>query len=131
VTIFLDIDSIYHPQLAFSYLINQDKISLYRDNKMGISSAPFVDYFHNLEFYVDEIKWDLNSPKIEIDNLAGDAPVKFESINYFRDSLDNIYHNDPNCIFLPNYNKGQDAIYKVVVSAIGVMGFIGYTKAAV
>ncbi len=85
VTIFLDKDSIYHPQLAFSYLINQDKISLYRDNKMGISSAPFVDYFHNLEFYVDEIKWDLNSPKIEIDNLAGDAPVKFESINYFRD----------------------------------------------
>lgn len=85
VTIFLDKDSIYHPQLAFSYLINQDKISLYRDNKMGISSAPFVDYFHNIEFYVDEIKWDLNSPKIEIDNIAGDAPVKFESINYFRD----------------------------------------------
>ncbi|MFY8021672.1 MAG: hypothetical protein ACOVP1_10755 [Bacteroidia bacterium] len=85
VTIFLDKDSIYHPQLAFNYLINQDKISLYRDNKMGISSAPFIDYFHNLEFYVDEIKWDLNSPKIEIDNIAGDAPVKFESINYFRD----------------------------------------------
>ena len=87
VTIFLDKDSIYHPQLAFNYLIDQDKISLYRDNKMGISSAPFMDYFHNLEFYVDEIKWDLNSPKILLDNIAGDVPAKFESNNYFRDVL--------------------------------------------
>ncbi|GAB1447599.1 hypothetical protein MASR2M44_05950 [Bacteroidota bacterium] len=85
ITIFLDKDSIYHPQLSFTYLINQDKISLYRDNKMGISSAPFIDYFHNLEFYVDEVKWDLNSPKMEFDNISGDAPALFESINYFRD----------------------------------------------
>ncbi len=85
VTIFLDKDSIYHPQLAFNYLIDKDKVSLYRDNKMGISSAPFMDNYHNIEFYVDEIKWDLNSPKIELDNMSGDAPAKFESINYFRD----------------------------------------------
>jgi hypothetical protein len=85
VTIFLDKDSIYHPQLTFSYLIDKDKISLYRDNKVGISSAPFMDNFHNVEFYIDEIKWDLNSPKIELDNISGDVPAKFESINYFRD----------------------------------------------
>jgi hypothetical protein len=85
VTIFLDKDSIYHPQLAFSYLIDQDKVSLYRDDKKGISSAPFMDNYHNIEFYVDEIKWDLNSPKIELDNISGDVPARFESINYFRD----------------------------------------------
>ncbi|OYU97163.1 MAG: hypothetical protein CFE21_02410 [Bacteroidetes bacterium B1(2017)] len=85
VTLFLDKDSIYHPQLAFNYLIDQDKVSLYRDNKMGISSAPFMDNFHNIEFYVDEIKWDLNSPKIILDNISGDVPAKFESNNFFRD----------------------------------------------
>jgi len=85
VTIFLDKDSIYHPQLAFNYLIDKDKVSLYRDDKKGISSAPFMDNYHNIEFYVDEIKWDLNSPKIELDNIAGDVPARFESINYFRD----------------------------------------------
>lgn len=87
VTLFLEKDSIYHPQLTFNYLIDKDKISLYRDNKMGISSAPFVDYYHNIEFYVDEIKWDLNSPKIELDNIAGDVPAKFQSINYFKDVI--------------------------------------------
>ena len=85
VTIYLDKDSIYHPQLAFNYLIDKDKLSLYRDNKMGISSAPFMDNYHNVEFFVDEIRWDLNSPKIELDNLSGDVPALFESINYFRD----------------------------------------------
>lgn len=87
VTIFLDKDSIYHPQLAFNYIIDKEKVSLYRDNKMGISSAPFMDYYHNLEFYVDEIKWDLNSPKIELDNIAGDVPAKFESNNFFMDVI--------------------------------------------
>ncbi|MDP3928121.1 MAG: hypothetical protein Q8R57_03785, partial [Bacteroidota bacterium] len=85
VTIYLDKDSIYHPQLAFNYLIDKDKLTLYRDNKMGISSAPFMDNYHNVEFFVDQISWDLNSPKIELDNLSGDVPAIFESINYFRD----------------------------------------------
>ncbi|MFZ4799312.1 MAG: hypothetical protein ACOYMA_17565 [Bacteroidia bacterium] len=87
MTIFLDKDSIFHPQLRFTYLVNDDKISLYRDTKMGISAAPFVDYFHNLEFYVDELKWNVNNPKIDLNNIAGDDPAKFQSINYFRDII--------------------------------------------
>jgi hypothetical protein len=87
LTIFLDKDSIFHPQLRFNYLINDDKVSLYRDTKMGISAAPFVDYFHNLEFYVDELKWDINNPKLDLNNIAGDDPAKFQSINYFRDII--------------------------------------------
>lgn len=85
VTIYLDKDSIYHPQLSFNYLIDKDRLTLYRDNKMGMSSAPFMDNYHNVEFFVDEIRWDLNSPKIELDNISGDVPAIFESINYFRD----------------------------------------------
>jgi hypothetical protein len=87
LTIFLDKDSIFHPQLRFTYLVNEDKITLYRDVKMGISAAPFVDYYHNLEIYVEELKWDINNPKIDLKNIAGDDPAKFQSINYFRDII--------------------------------------------
>jgi hypothetical protein len=73
--------------LRFTYLIKEDKISLYRDTKLGISAAPLVDYFHNLEIYVDEIKWNINNPKIDFNNIAGDDPAKFQSINYFRDLI--------------------------------------------
>ncbi|MES2381672.1 MAG: hypothetical protein V4538_11560 [Bacteroidota bacterium] len=87
LTIFLDKDSVYHPQLRFSYNVKEDYISLYRDTKMGISAAPFVDYFHNMEIYVDELQWDINNPKIQLDNIASDDPAKFQSINYFRDII--------------------------------------------
>lgn len=87
LTIFLEKDSIFHPQLQFNYDLINDRLSFYHDSKTGISAAPFGDYYHNLEFYVDEVKWDLNNPKIDLKMLAGDDPAKFQSINYFREII--------------------------------------------
>lgn len=87
LTVFLDKDSVFHPQLHFTYFVKEDRIYLYRDNKMGISAAPFGDYYHNLEFYVDEVNWDLNNPKIDLKMIAADDPARFQSINYFRDLI--------------------------------------------
>lgn len=85
VTIYMEKDSIYHPQLEFSYRLKDDLITLYRDKKQGISSAPFYDSYHKVEFYCDVINWDLNNPAIAIDMLNKDEPARFESVNYFRD----------------------------------------------
>ncbi len=84
VILYLDKDSIYHPQVRVTYRINDNYISLYRSEE-GISMAPFYDAYHNVEFYCDEIKWDLTNPKIDIDMINDNAPAKFESVNYFRD----------------------------------------------
>jgi hypothetical protein len=83
-TLYLDKDSIYHPQLEFSYRLNDHYIILYRSDD-GISQTPFLDSYHSVEFYCDEIKWDLNNPKIDIDMINDNAPAMFESVNYFRD----------------------------------------------
>lgn len=83
-TLYLDKDSIYHPQLEFTYRLNDQNIILYRSDE-GISQTPFLDVYHNVEFYCDEIKWDLNNPKIDIDMINDNAPALFESVNYFRD----------------------------------------------
>ncbi len=85
LTIFLDKDSIYHPQMNFSYLINEDKINLYRDSKLGVAAAPFSDYYHMVEFIADEIKWKLNEPKIDMKMVAGDDAARFSSLNYYRE----------------------------------------------
>lgn len=82
--LFLDKDSIYHPQLEFTYRIPENTISLYRGSE-GISSAPFYDTYHNVEFYCDELKWDLDNPSIDVDMLNDNEPARFESVNYFRD----------------------------------------------
>ena len=83
-TLYLDKDSIFHPQLEFTYHLNDHNIILYRSED-GISMAPFLDNYHNVEFFCDEIKWDLNNPKIDIDMINDNAPARFESINHFRD----------------------------------------------
>ncbi|MCU0421559.1 MAG: hypothetical protein MUC81_02020 [Bacteroidia bacterium] len=85
VTIYLEKDSIFHPQLEFTYDIPGEKISLFRDKKQGVSSAPFYDSYHKVEFYCDEVKWDLNNPSINIDMINDSEPARFESVNYFRD----------------------------------------------
>src|SRR5690606_9309550 len=85
VVMYLDKDSVYHPQVRFAYRINDNFINLYRD-ETGIASAPFHDTYHNVEFYCDEIKWDLTNPKIDIDMINDNAPARFESVNYFREN---------------------------------------------
>jgi hypothetical protein len=84
VVIFVDKDSIYHPQIEFTYRLTDQFVSIYRSDQ-GISQAPFFDTYHNIEFYCDEIKWPLDNPKIEIDMINDNQPAKFESNSYFRD----------------------------------------------
>jgi len=81
---YIDKDSIYHPQVEFSYLLNEDKFQIYRNDE-GISMAPFYDTYHNIEFYCDQITWDLINPKVDLDMINDNEPAKFESVNYFRD----------------------------------------------
>lgn len=84
-TVYMEKDSIFHPQLEFTYRIKDEYISLFRDKKQGISSTPFYDSYHKVEFYCDEIKWDLNNPSMDVDMINKDEPARFESVNYFRD----------------------------------------------
>lgn len=83
-TIYIDKDSICHPQVEFTYRLEDQFVSLYRA-ELGIAMAPFYDSYHNIEFYCDEIRWPLDNPKIEIDMMNDNQPAKFESVNYFRD----------------------------------------------
>src|SRR4051812_12611496 len=83
--IYVDKDSIYHPQVEFTYRLKDKFVSLYRSDQ-GISQAPFFDSYHNIEFYCDEIRWPLDNPKIDIDMINDNQPAKFESVNYFRDA---------------------------------------------
>lgn len=84
MVVYLDKDSIYHPQVEFSYRLDNNKLQIYRNDE-GVSSAPFFDTYHQIEFYADELRWDLINPKIDIDMINDNEPAKFESVNYFRD----------------------------------------------
>jgi hypothetical protein len=84
IIIVLEKDSIYHTQVQFLYRFKDRFIQINRMRE-GIGMAPFYNTYHNVEFYADELRWDMENPKIEVDMINDDEPAKFESINYYRD----------------------------------------------
>lgn len=85
-TIYLEEDSIYHPQLEFQYLPEDQELTVMRKNE-GLYQAPFFNSYHGLEMYFEGIIWKINEPLIHmtlITNPEGEAI--FESTNYFRDT---------------------------------------------
>jgi len=84
--LFLDEDSLFHPQIALKIDGTEKKLSLYREQE-GLSMRPFVDSYHQLELYFEQLEWDMESPSMEIKNLSGRdvSPIYLESIHYFRD----------------------------------------------
>ena len=84
VMIYIDNDTIYHPQLNFTYKAKSNEIKMLR-GESGISKSKFFDSYHNHEFETDAIIWNLDSTRIELRTLNGVGKVgaTFESYNYF------------------------------------------------
>lgn len=84
LTIYLDRDSIYHPDLGFNYLSVNDEISFYRSEK-AISRSPYSNSFHNLDMTFDQLIWQRTDSIMYFTmpraSITGNA--NFESINFF------------------------------------------------
>ncbi len=85
ITIFLDsTGNIIHPRVAFNYVKSEKRLIMAR-GEQGITSAPFLDNYHNLEITADYATWVIDQPMVDFRMLLKDAPAVFESVNYFRD----------------------------------------------
>jgi hypothetical protein len=88
VSIFLDKDSISHPGLRFNFNIHERMLNLIRSDE-GVSKSPYFNSFHAMDMYFEALYWHVDKPFIEMKALEGssDHSAKFESSNYFRESL--------------------------------------------
>ncbi len=90
-------DSITHPSLSFKFILKDRFVSLIRSSD-GISKSPFLNSYHKLDMYFEELAWKIDDPKIDLRMLIGNAQEDgmFESANYFRgDRYDKIQGVDP------------------------------------
>jgi len=81
----LELDSIYHPGLSLYYSNVKRKLSIYR-KKEGISRTPFLDSYHNVDMYVEELNWKLGDNYIDmkaIQQQGIESKAYFESVNLF------------------------------------------------
>jgi hypothetical protein len=85
VTIYLDLDSIYHPCAEVSY--NPVTTELWVSRTInGLGRAPFFDSYHKLEIKSDAIFWKMNTHTIEFRKSLfqySDKPAFFQSQDYF------------------------------------------------
>jgi hypothetical protein len=82
VTMYLEKDSIYHPDINFKYFDKNQEIEIIRDFR----DTPFSDSYHSIDMYIESIRWKINEPKIDLSNikvLDTENNVLFESSNYF------------------------------------------------
>jgi len=85
ITMFFDKDSVFHPSIKLKFDIKNKLLVLIRTQE-GISKTPYFNSFHNLDMYIEEIDWKLDSSKMEFKTLIGSSQgiAEFVSNNYFK-----------------------------------------------
>jgi hypothetical protein len=85
VTIFFELDSIYHPGVTFKYIVNDRELALIRGEE-GKSKSPYFNSYHQIDMYFDGLYWKIDDPIINMKMISGTGESKatFESSNYFR-----------------------------------------------
>jgi hypothetical protein len=85
IKIYFDKDSITHPSVNMKFMVADRTLSLIRTND-GVSKSPFLNTFHMVDMYFEELAWKIDDPKIDLRMLVGNSQedAMFESANYFR-----------------------------------------------
>lgn len=84
VSVYLDKDSIYHPQVNLRFMREKKQLILTKPD-VGLSRGPFYDTFHQLDMYFEELRWKQGDPVVQLGNMQGTTQTwtSFESFNYF------------------------------------------------
>jgi hypothetical protein len=91
VTIYIGLeDSISHAGLDVTYKRDVDELQLTRGNT-GRSQSPFVNSYHKMDMYIEQITWTKSEPKLKLGyNFATSQQqrlARFESFDYYNERL--------------------------------------------
>jgi hypothetical protein len=87
VVIKLKHDSIFHPGLSLTYLVQNRELTLYQTDNFT-SQSPYFDSYHNIDMTFEQLVWKMNEPIIHFTALMGSSTgqANFESINFFNNN---------------------------------------------
>lgn len=97
IKFYFDKDSITHPSINMKFMVQNRTLSLIRTDH-GISKSPYLNTFHKIDMYFEELSWKIDDPKIDLRMLVGNSQedASFESATYFRgDRYDRLQGMDP------------------------------------
>lgn len=84
VAIYIENDSIYHPDLVMTYNIGQELLRLTRSKDYN-SQGPYSDSYHRIDMSFDELNWVRSEPVMRMQAALGTAlgNGQFESYDFF------------------------------------------------
>lgn len=85
VKINLETDSIFHPDLNFTYLAKLKEVDLVRGESFS-SRSPYLNSYHKVDMDFEQLTWKIDQPKINLTMARGSTigKARFESVNYFK-----------------------------------------------
>ncbi len=109
IKIYLEHDSIYHTDLAFTYFVKSKEVNLLRTEEYS-SQSPYYDTYHKIDMDFEELSWRIDQPFINLAMARGSASgrARFESLNYFNmeqfEKLQGMNDTNP-LVSIRNYGK--------------------------
>lgn len=86
-TMFLDSGkTISHPATTVKFIFKENRLIVTRGDD-GLMRGSFADDYHNMSIDVEQLKWKIDEPFVDFDNLNDDKAVKFESNDFFRNMI--------------------------------------------
>jgi hypothetical protein len=84
VKIMIEQDSIFHPDLAFTYIVKNRELSLIRTDNFN-SQSPYFNSYHKVDMNFEQLNWRVGESEIRFTMLPGSSigNANFESINFF------------------------------------------------
>jgi hypothetical protein len=84
VTIKLRNDSIYHPDLIFTYRVRNKELTLLKSDNYS-SKGPYFNSYHEVDMNFEQLTWNMNEDVMRFTAQRGTAigDAYFESVNYF------------------------------------------------
>ena len=84
IVIKLKSDSIYHPGLAFLFMVPNRELTLFQTDDF-ISKSPYYNSYHNVDMTFEQLIWKMDQPYMRFTPAMGTSIgiANFESVNFF------------------------------------------------
>lgn len=86
-TLYLENDSIYHSDIAFTYNVPKAELNTYR-SRFPTSRSPYYSSYHGMDMYFEYLSWKLNESIITLSRARGASigQAYFESVSFFNEN---------------------------------------------
>jgi len=87
ISLYLENDSIFHPNIGFAYRMQFREVSLFRTDD-PLTSAPYFDSYHMVDMSFEQLVWKLDEPIVRLTLSRGSAlgEARFKSASYFNEN---------------------------------------------